>query len=170
MPIKFRCAYCNQLMGIAKRKAGTVVRCPTCAGQLVVPNPDEEASSQPEPPGDELLFERPDFDALFGNAAAEGGAPAKPASPAAAPVPAFASAPSPPARSGRPTSGSGCGRPCPALHRATPGIGGLAQVGHPRLAWRSSSGWPSPSRPAFWSVFSCGPLLGKRRAIMAGRG
>ena len=28
MPIRFRCAYCNQLMGIARRKAGTVVRCP----------------------------------------------------------------------------------------------------------------------------------------------
>ena len=25
MPIRFRCAYCNQLMAIARRKAGTVV-------------------------------------------------------------------------------------------------------------------------------------------------
>ena len=33
MPIRFRCAYCNQLMGIAHRKAGSVVRCPTCGGQ-----------------------------------------------------------------------------------------------------------------------------------------
>ena len=30
MPIRFRCAYCNQLMGIARRKAGTVIRCPNC--------------------------------------------------------------------------------------------------------------------------------------------
>ena len=37
MPIRFRCAYCNQLMGIAKRKAGQVVTCPKCAGQVVVP-------------------------------------------------------------------------------------------------------------------------------------
>jgi phage FluMu protein Com len=40
MPIRFRCAYCNQLMGIAKRKAGQVVTCPKCAGQVVVPTPD----------------------------------------------------------------------------------------------------------------------------------
>src|ERR671936_272529 len=41
MPIRFRCAYCNQLLGIARRKAGQVVRCPTCAGQVVVPTPEE---------------------------------------------------------------------------------------------------------------------------------
>ncbi len=40
MPIRFRCAYCNQLMGIATRKAGQVVTCPKCAGQVVVPAPD----------------------------------------------------------------------------------------------------------------------------------
>lgn len=40
MPIRFRCAYCNQLMGIATRKAGQVVTCPKCAGQVVVPTPD----------------------------------------------------------------------------------------------------------------------------------
>ena len=34
VPIRFRCAYCNQLMGISRRKAGTVVRCPTCSGRL----------------------------------------------------------------------------------------------------------------------------------------
>ncbi|GIW82524.1 MAG: hypothetical protein KatS3mg105_4331 [Gemmatales bacterium] len=45
MPIRFRCAYCNQLMGIARRKAGTVVRCPNCSGQVVVPTLD-----QVEPP------------------------------------------------------------------------------------------------------------------------
>lgn len=41
MPIRFRCAYCNQLLGIARRKAGTVVRCPGCAGQVVVPSLEE---------------------------------------------------------------------------------------------------------------------------------
>ncbi len=40
MPIRFRCAYCNQLMAISRRKAGTVVRCPKCAGEIVVPAPD----------------------------------------------------------------------------------------------------------------------------------
>jgi len=41
MPIRFRCAYCNQLLGIARRKAGTVVRCPSCSGQVVVPSLEE---------------------------------------------------------------------------------------------------------------------------------
>lgn len=41
MPIRFRCAYCNQLMGIATRKAGSVIRCPKCAGEIIVPTPDE---------------------------------------------------------------------------------------------------------------------------------
>jgi hypothetical protein len=50
MPIRFRCAYCNQLMGIARRKAGTVVRCPKCAGELIVPTPPDQpdAGSDPE--------------------------------------------------------------------------------------------------------------------------
>src|SRR5256714_9996645 len=79
MPIRFRCAYCNQLMGIARRKAGTVVRCPTCSGQVVVPKPEgppepepEDRSPQPPPPEPaQDLFERSDFGAeLFA-----GGAP-----------------------------------------------------------------------------------------------
>ena len=37
MPIRFKCVYCEQLLGIARRKAGTVVKCPNCAGQLIVP-------------------------------------------------------------------------------------------------------------------------------------
>src|SRR5579884_3014565 len=41
MPIRFRCAYCNQLMGIATRKAGSVIRCPKCAGEIIVPTPDD---------------------------------------------------------------------------------------------------------------------------------
>jgi hypothetical protein len=49
MPIRFRCAYCNQLMGIATRKAGTVITCPKCAGQVVVPKPDPD-SLPDEPP------------------------------------------------------------------------------------------------------------------------
>jgi hypothetical protein len=41
MPIRFRCVYCNQLLGISRRKAGTIVRCTSCAGQLIVPEPVE---------------------------------------------------------------------------------------------------------------------------------
>jgi DNA-directed RNA polymerase subunit RPC12/RpoP len=64
MPIRFRCAYCNQLLGISRRKAGTVVRCPTCAGQVVVPAAaaDEKDDDQPERP---LVFERDNFDQLL---------------------------------------------------------------------------------------------------------
>ena len=80
MPIRFRCAYCNQLMGIARRKAGTIVRCPRCAGQVIVPDPGPEGAAQeavppsngpapetPRPtsaPGP-VLFEQSDFEKLF---------------------------------------------------------------------------------------------------------
>jgi hypothetical protein len=85
MPIRFRCAYCNQLMGIARRKAGTVVSCPKCAGQVVVPTPPPgEDDGSPEPAGQggkDELFERSDFDKVFDNGAPANGAAAK--SPAA---------------------------------------------------------------------------------------
>jgi hypothetical protein len=61
MPIRFRCQYCNQLLGIARRKAGTAVRCPTCRGQVVVPTT-----------GLSGLFEGSDFEASFQGHAAEG--------------------------------------------------------------------------------------------------
>jgi phage FluMu protein Com len=80
MPIRFRCAYCNQLMAIAQRKAGTVVRCPTCAGQVVVPSPEQAAAQEsaapppskpeaPKKPQAPALFERSDFGELFQNPA-----------------------------------------------------------------------------------------------------
>jgi hypothetical protein len=64
MPIHFRCVYCQQLLGIARRKAGTVVRCPTCAGQVLVPNQNAEGLTQPTGEA-QPIFERSDFDALF---------------------------------------------------------------------------------------------------------
>lgn len=61
MPIRFRCKYCNQLLGIARRKGGMGVQCPTCHGKLTVPQKDE-----PEPNGGPApqpqLFERSDFE------------------------------------------------------------------------------------------------------------
>lgn len=60
MPIRFRCAYCNQLMGIARRKAGTVVRCPKCAGEIIVPMP--EAGSLPDPDDADDKFDDADFE------------------------------------------------------------------------------------------------------------
>lgn len=76
MPIKFRCVYCNQLLGISRRKAGTVVRCKTCDGQLVVPDPAAATelaedglagvdSVTKEPPPVEKIFERDDFDKVL---------------------------------------------------------------------------------------------------------
>jgi DNA-directed RNA polymerase subunit RPC12/RpoP len=64
MPIRFRCAYCSQLMGIGRRKAGTVVRCPRCAGEVIVPvieQPQAANGSGPKLP----LLEMEDFDKDF---------------------------------------------------------------------------------------------------------
>jgi len=62
MPIRFRCAFCKQLMGISRRKAGTVVSCPTCHGQVMVPEPGPPASPSPAKPPNQNPFERQDFD------------------------------------------------------------------------------------------------------------
>ena len=91
MPIRFRCAYCNQLLGIARRKVGTVVRCPTCAGQVVVPDRDAEDLDKIDDPANPPLFERDDFDELFEVPAAIGsvsGKAPRPQAPAAAVEPA----------------------------------------------------------------------------------
>jgi hypothetical protein len=56
MPIRFRCVYCNQLLGISRRKAGTIVRCTTCDGQLIVPDPSDpatEAANLPDRPAEQ---------------------------------------------------------------------------------------------------------------------
>jgi hypothetical protein len=64
MPIRFRCAYCNQLMGIARRKAGSVVKCPKCAGEIIVPTPEgnEPGANDVELAGDleDFPTERPE--------------------------------------------------------------------------------------------------------------
>jgi ribosomal protein S27E len=91
MPIRFRCPNCHQLLGIARRKAGTMVHCPTCSTSVLVPNSDEAgdspipapkpASTRPHPdlappsaPAPAIeekpaapanLFDRDDFDALL---------------------------------------------------------------------------------------------------------
>jgi DNA-directed RNA polymerase subunit RPC12/RpoP len=91
MPIQFRCPACNRMLGIARRKAGTEVKCPRCTAQIRVPalagvavEPVGAANGRtvpvvpvvqplpppkpPQPPP-ELealpLFERPDFEALL---------------------------------------------------------------------------------------------------------
>jgi hypothetical protein len=111
MPIRFRCRYCNQLMGIARRKAGTTVQCPTCRGQLVVPHQSDgvdpaaaEAPPFPVPappalaprpaampnPGTAPLFERSDFDAFLKPPVKEAPPPAQaPLPPQPPPAPAY---------------------------------------------------------------------------------
>src|SRR2546423_5150399 len=65
MPIRFRCAYCNQLMGMARRKAGTIVRCPKCAGEVIVPAlPEPQAANGPGRL-DRQLLEADDFGKEF---------------------------------------------------------------------------------------------------------
>jgi hypothetical protein len=44
MPIRFRCSYCNRLLGIATRKAGTQTRCPHCGYEITVPVPQDDES------------------------------------------------------------------------------------------------------------------------------
>ena len=41
VPLKFRCYQCNQLLGVSRAKVGTVVACPKCRADLIVPDPDE---------------------------------------------------------------------------------------------------------------------------------
>lgn len=76
MPIRFRCVYCNQLLGISRRKAGNIVRCTKCEGQLIVPEAaaavvetkgaNGEAVPMKTDPGEMGgVFERDDFDALL---------------------------------------------------------------------------------------------------------
>jgi DNA-directed RNA polymerase subunit RPC12/RpoP len=65
MPIRFRCSYCNQLLGISRRKSGSSVRCPTCAGQVLVPDRDEPASVPGREDPNPFVFDRNDFDGLL---------------------------------------------------------------------------------------------------------
>jgi hypothetical protein len=72
MPIRFRCAYCNQLLGIARRKAGTVVRCPSCSGQVVVPSLEEAGMGTKQPaPQHTGPFEGNEIDKMLEGAAGE---------------------------------------------------------------------------------------------------
>jgi phage FluMu protein Com len=73
MPIRFRCVYCDKLLGIARRKAGSVVNCPQCNQPLIVPTPEAEPAPAATAaggtvntsPGPGKLFERDDFAQLL---------------------------------------------------------------------------------------------------------
>lgn len=93
MPIRFRCVYCDKLLGIARRKAGAVVNCPQCGQPLIVPTPEGEpekavaaspsavpsapATIAASPSGN--LFERDDFDVVLqSDVTVQGNEPAPP--------------------------------------------------------------------------------------------
>lgn len=60
MPIRFRCAYCNRLLGIATRKAGTDTTCPHCGYTITVPYPDDAEKTERVNLADvEALLKRP---------------------------------------------------------------------------------------------------------------
>lgn len=52
MPIRFRCVHCDKLLGIGRRKAGSMVKCPSCAQSILVPN-IESVAIAPEQPAHE---------------------------------------------------------------------------------------------------------------------
>jgi phage FluMu protein Com len=106
MPIRFRCTYCNRLLGIATRKAGTQTRCPHCGYEITVPVPAEAAA------GTERAAEDPE--PLFGRAAPEVmSEQAVAVAPAARPV--ETGRPAPPRPANGPTS-----RPAPSPPPSVP--------------------------------------------------
>jgi hypothetical protein len=98
MPIRFRCGYCNRLLGIARRKAGSNTTCPHCGATIAVPTPE-----QPEPEGDdEGQPDLADIDVLLkaDRPVTTAPAPSRPATEISAPTPAPTSTPAPaPSRS-----------------------------------------------------------------------
>jgi hypothetical protein len=97
MPIRFRCPHCQQLLGIARRKAGTSVNCPTCHQSVLVPLHDVEEDAPSEaanstarkttpasghaPAQPSLLFERDDFEEMLNAPKPEEAAARRPAVP-----------------------------------------------------------------------------------------
>lgn len=49
MPIKFRCNYCRQFLGISRAQAGGIVDCPTCGRSIRVPQLDGSQQPVPQP-------------------------------------------------------------------------------------------------------------------------
>ena len=47
MPIVFRCEHCQQKLSVTSRKAGRTVTCPSCQGQITVPETDAPRKLKP---------------------------------------------------------------------------------------------------------------------------
>ncbi len=89
MPIRFRCSFCNRLLGIATRKAGTATTCPHCGCPITVPVPQDDGRTE--------RVSLDEIDALLGNSNAEAApqAVAAPAPPKPPPLPRPKSRPAP---------------------------------------------------------------------------
>lgn len=48
--LKVRCYRCNQLLAVAPSKAGTVVACPKCKAELLIPRPEPQPADEPGDP------------------------------------------------------------------------------------------------------------------------
>lgn len=55
MPVVFRCYKCSQVLKTSSTKSGTVVACPKCGAELIVPElpPKEMPAEEPPPPQSE---------------------------------------------------------------------------------------------------------------------
>ena len=79
MPIRFRCSYCNRLLGIATRKAGTETTCPHCGYAIIVPVPQDDGRTE--------RMNLEDVEAMLGKGATEVIQPSAVAAPPAPPPP-----------------------------------------------------------------------------------
>ncbi len=78
MPVRFRCRHCHQLLGIAHRKIGTEVNCPTCHNKVVVPAADAPDADRPTVRKPDAPFEGSDLDVLLQPSPAEPAAASPP--------------------------------------------------------------------------------------------
>lgn len=71
MPIVFRCGHCNQKLSVTRRKAGRTVTCPSCQGEITVPeagSPSKSRSADVDPLRDYIADERAQGDESPGEA------------------------------------------------------------------------------------------------------
>ncbi len=61
MPIQFRCPACERTLSIARRKAGTSVKCPQCAAMVMVPAMAGVAIESSEPSHKRLTVIQPEI-------------------------------------------------------------------------------------------------------------
>ncbi len=48
MPVRFNCPVCSQLLGIGSRKIGSVIFCPKCQGEIIVPTQEQALAEATE--------------------------------------------------------------------------------------------------------------------------